>query len=289
MSEEENVESPSTEVLDEVVESTQAHEGEPLDVAAEEDAGEEVIRLSSDEDSLSEEDLCERRQIIEALILTAEEPISAQKLRKILPESSLALVNQLVGELNVSYSERSAAFEIARVAGGYQLRTLSAMAPYLTKLKETRPLRLSRAALETLAIVAYRQPVTRAEIEQIRGVDAGAVLRTMMDRKLVRIAGHRDVPGRPIIYATTKRFLEIFSMHNLKDLPSLRDLKEIAGEQEELELEPQTLDEVLAAVTFGDGDETEFETEGEVTGDLQSDLDLLGQPDIDGNPSGSLH
>ena len=289
MSEEENVESPSTEVLDEVVESTQAHEGEPLDVAAEEDAGEEVIRLSSDEDSLSEEDLCERRQIIEALILTAEEPISAQKLRKILPESSLALVNQLVGELNVSYSERSAAFEIARVAGGYQLRTLSAMAPYLTKLKETRPLRLSRAALETLAIVAYRQPVTRAEIEQIRGVDAGAVLRTMMDRKLVRIAGHRDVPGRPIIYATTKRFLEIFSMHNLKDLPSLRDLKEIAGEQEELELEPQTLDEVLAAVTFGDGDETEFETEGEVTGDLQSDLDLLGQPNIDGNPSGSLH
>jgi len=289
VSEEENVESPSTEVLDEVVESTQAHEGEPLDVAAEEDAGEEVIRLSSDEDSLSEEDLCERRQIIEALILTAEEPISAQKLRKILPESSLALVKQLVGELNVSYCERSAAFEIARVAGGYQLRTLSAMAPYLTKLKETRPLRLSRAALETLAIVAYRQPVTRAEIEQIRGVDAGAVLRTMMDRKLVRIAGHRDVPGRPIIYATTKRFLEIFSMHNLKDLPSLRDLKEIAGEQEELELEPQTLDEVLAAVTFGGGDETEFETEGEVTGDLQSDLDLLGQPDIDGNPSGSLH
>ncbi len=289
MSEEENVESSSTEVLDEVVESTQAQEGEPLDVDAEEDAGEEVIRLSSDEDSLSEDDLCERRQIIEALILTAEEPISAKKLSKILPESSLALVNQLVGELNVSYSERSAAFEIARVAGGYQLRTLSAMAPYLTKLKETRPLRLSRAALETLAIVAYRQPVTRAEIEQIRGVDAGAVLRTMMDRKLVRIAGHRDVPGRPIIYATTKRFLEIFSMHNLKDLPSLRDLKEIAGEQEELELEPQTLDEVLAAVTFGDGDETEFEAEGEVTGDLQSDLDLLGQPDIDGNPSGSLH
>jgi segregation and condensation protein B len=289
VSEEENVESPSTEVLDEVVESTQAQEGEPLDADAEENAGEEVIRLSSDEDSLSEEDLCERRQIIEALILTAEEPISAKKLSKILPESSLALVNQLVGELNVSYSERSAAFEIARVAGGYQLRTLSAMAPYLAKLKETRPLRLSRAALETLAIVAYRQPVTRAEIEQIRGVDAGAVLRTMMDRKLVRIAGHRDVPGRPIIYATTKRFLEIFSMHNLKDLPSLRDLKEIAGEQEELELEPQTLDEVLAAVTFGGGDEAEFETEGEVTGDLQSDLDLLGQPNIDGNPSGSLH
>jgi segregation and condensation protein B len=316
VSQEENVENPSTEVLDEVVESapTQKPGQEPetlvvdaeqvedevpvvvdaLDEeesieATEEDAGEEVIRLSNDEDSLSEEELCERRQILEALILTAEEPISAQKLSKILPESSQSLVNQLVAELNVSYSERSAAFEIARVAGGYQLRTLSAMAPYLIKLKEARPLRLSRAALETLAIVAYRQPVTRAEIEQIRGVDAGAVLRTMMDRRLVRIAGHRDVPGRPIIYATTKRFLEIFSMHNLKDLPSLRDLKEIAGEQEELELEPQTLEEVLAAVTLGGGDETELEAEGEVAIDLQSDLDLLGQPNIDGNPSGSLH
>ncbi len=295
MSEEENAENPSAEVLDEVVESPQVSEGEGLAVEVEQteeveqQAGEEVVRLSNDEDSLSAEELCERRQILEALILTAEEPISAKRLCKILPESSVALVNQLVGELNVSYSERSAAFEIARVAGGYQLRTLSAMAPYLTKLKESRPLRLSRAALETLAIVAYRQPVTRAEIEQIRGVDAGAVLRTMMDRKLVRIAGHRDVPGRPIIYATTKRFLEIFSMHNLKDLPSLRDLKEIAGEQEELELEPQTLDEVLAGVTLGGEDETEFKTEGEVAVDEQPDLDLLGQPTIDGNPSGSLH
>ncbi|MBW2713791.1 MAG: SMC-Scp complex subunit ScpB [Deltaproteobacteria bacterium] len=280
---------PDSIESDEVETANVEADADTEELSAKEDADEDVVRVSSEEDSLSEEELTERRQILESLILTAEEPISAQKLSKILPDGSVALVNRLVGELNASYCERSAAFEIARVAGGYQLRTLSAMAPYLAKLKEARPLRLSRAALETLAIVAYRQPVTRAEIEQIRGVDAGAVLRTMMDRKLVRIAGHRDVPGRPIIYATTKRFLEIFSIHNLKDLPSLRDLKEIAGEQEELSLEPQTLDEVLASAEAQAEGETGIETGADVAVELQSDLDLVGQPNIDGNPSGELH
>jgi segregation and condensation protein B len=93
-----------------------------------------------------------------------------------------------------------------------------------------RPLRLSQAALETLAVIAYRQPATRAEIEHVRGVDAGAVLRSLLERQLVRIAGHREVPGRPLLYATSRRFLEVFGLAGIEDLPTMRDLAELAPE-----------------------------------------------------------
>jgi segregation and condensation protein B len=114
------------------------------------------------------------------------------------------------------------------VAGGYQVRTLAEHASYLQRLQPVRPFRLSQAALETLAIAAYRQPVTRAEVEYVRGVDAGAVLRSLLERKLLRIAGHREVAGRPLLYATTRRFLEVFGLARLEDLPTLRDIEEIA-------------------------------------------------------------
>jgi segregation and condensation protein B len=144
-------------------------------------------------------------------------------------------VRALVDELNAEYIEARRAFEIWEVAGGYQLRSLPEFAPYLKQIQTTRPLRLSPAALETLAVVAYRQPVTRAEIEQIRGVDAGAVLRGLLDRHLVRIAGHREVPGRPIVYATSRRFLEVFGLAKLGDLPTLRAIEALAeaGEEED--------------------------------------------------------
>ena len=98
----------------------------------------------------------------------------------------------------------------------------------MQRLEHERPARLSRAALETLAVVAYRQPVTRAEIEHVRGVDCGPVLRSLLERHLVRIAGHREVPGRPMLYGTTRRFLEIFGLASLEDLPTLRDVEELA-------------------------------------------------------------
>ena len=97
----------------------------------------------------------------------------------------------------------------------------------MQRLEQERPARLSRAALETLAVIAYRQPVTRAEIEHVRGVDCGPVLRSLLERHLVRIAGHRDVPGRPMLYGTTRRFLEVFGLASLEDLPSLRELDEL--------------------------------------------------------------
>jgi segregation and condensation protein B len=147
-------------------------------------------------------------------------------------------VRALVDELNAEYAEQRRAFEIWEVAGGYQLRSLPEFAPYLRQVQSSRPLRLSPAALETLAVIAYRQPVTRAEIEHIRGVDAGAVLRSLLDRQLVRIAGHREVPGRPIVYATSRRFLEVFGLAKLGDLPALREVAELGVADEEEEASP---------------------------------------------------
>jgi segregation and condensation protein B len=171
----------------------------------------------------------EQRRIAEALILGSPEPVSAQRLAEIVPGVRAAQVPDLVGEINAEYAEQRRAFEVVEAAGGFQLRTLAEFGPYLQQTLSSRPLRLSQAALETLAVVAYRQPVTRAEVEHVRGVDVGAVLRSLLERRLVRIAGHREVPGRPLLYATTRRFLEVFGLPRLEDLPTLRDLAEFAA------------------------------------------------------------
>jgi segregation and condensation protein B len=172
----------------------------------------------------------EKRRVVEALILGAGEPISGQRIAEIIPYCKPKHVKGLVDELNADYIKTGRGFEIVEVAGGYQMRTLPELASYVQQTLKTRALRLSQAALETLAVVAYRQPVTRAEIEHIRGVDVGAVIRSLIERKLVRIAGHRDVPGKPMLYGTTKRFLEVFELAHLDELPTLRDLKELAPE-----------------------------------------------------------
>ena len=177
-------------------------------------------------------DRAQKQRIVEALVLGSPEPISAQRLAELIPYCKPALARELVEDLNREYIAQNRAFEISEVAGGFQLRTLPEFAPYLQQTLKTRPLRLSQASLETLAVVAYRQPVTRAEIEHIRGVDVGAVLRGLKERKLVRIAGHREVAGRPMLYATTRRFLEVFELGRLEDLPTLRDLKELVPADE---------------------------------------------------------
>jgi len=168
-----------------------------------------------------------QKRIVEALVLGAPEPVSAEKIAEVVPGLEAEDARALVTELGREYEEQGRAFEIWEVAGGYQLRTRPEYASYLRLLHRERPLRLSRAALETLAVVAYRQPVTRAEIEAVRGVEVDAVVRSLLDRQLVRIAGHREVPGRPMLYATTKRFLEVFGLGRLDDLPTLREMEEL--------------------------------------------------------------
>lgn len=170
----------------------------------------------------------EKRQILEALLLAAAEPVSAQKLAGVLGEDTTPTeVRALLAALEAEYAEAARGFRIEEVAGGFQLRTLPELAPWLQRLRPQPPLRLSRAALETLAIIAYKQPITRAELEHVRGVDVGAVVASLVERRLVRIAGHREVPGRPMLYATTRRFLEVFGLASLSDLPTLREIEEL--------------------------------------------------------------
>jgi segregation and condensation protein B len=168
-----------------------------------------------------------QKRIVEALVLGSPEPITAKKIAEVVPGLKADAASALVTELGREYDEQGRAFEIWEVAGGYQLRTRAEYASYLRLLHRERPLRLSRAALETLAVVAYRQPVTRAEIESVRGVEVDAVVRGLLERQLVRIAGHREVPGRPMLYATTGRFLEVFGLPGLDDLPTLREMEEL--------------------------------------------------------------
>jgi segregation and condensation protein B len=205
----------------------------------------------------------QQRRIVEAVILASPEPVAPARIAGILPRCNPSQVRALVDELNAEYVETRRAFEIWEVAGGYQLRSLPEFAPYLKQVQTTRPLRLSPASLETLAVVAYRQPVTRAEIEHIRGVDAGAVLRSLLDRHLVRIAGHREVPGRPIVYATSRRFLEVFGLAKLGDLPTLRAIEALpAADEEEEALSVEGGDgEPVITIELGSDDDDALDAE----------------------------
>jgi segregation and condensation protein B len=138
----------------------------------------------------------------------------------------------LLAGLIREYDARGGGICLREVAGGYQFRTRADLSPWIRKLKAGRPAVLSPAALETLAVVAYRQPLVKAEIDRIRGVDASGALKGLLEKKLVRIVGRKDVPGKPIIYGTTRKFLEVFNLKDLSELPTLRELKDLQEQQE---------------------------------------------------------
>ena len=173
----------------------------------------------------------EQRRVVEALILASPDPITLARLAQIVPHLKEGKAKDLINELNTVYADQDRAFEIWEVAGGYQIRTRAEFSGYLQQLRKERPLRLTKATLETLSIIAYKQPATRAEVEEVRGVDSGAVIKTLLERRLVRISGHKEVPGRPMLYSTSKRFLEVFGLESIKKLPSLRELEDLAREQ----------------------------------------------------------
>ena len=163
--------------------------------------------------------------ILEALLFASSDPLSEREIKNCLPEISLLEIRTALDELQADYRTMDRSFTVEEVAEGFHMRTKSFYAPYILKMLRDSPTRLSRAALETLAIVAYKQPIIRQEIERIRGVDAGGVLRALLEKNLIRIMGRRAIPGRPLIYGTTRKFLEVF---DLKDLDSLPKLKEIS-------------------------------------------------------------
>ncbi|MFA9477229.1 SMC-Scp complex subunit ScpB [Phycisphaerales bacterium AB-hyl4] len=177
------------------------------------------------EPTLTDEQLEALPSRVEAALLTADRAMTAAKLGEAL-EAPAKAINDAIAKLNEVYEQTGRSFRIEQVAGGWQIMTLPEFADVLANLHRKRnESKLSPAAIETLAIIAYKQPILRAEIESIRGVAAGEVLRSLMDRHLIKIVGRADEIGRPILYGTTKQFLEVFGLATLKDLPKVEELQ----------------------------------------------------------------
>jgi segregation and condensation protein B len=180
--------------------------------------------------------------IVEAILFVSGEPLSVDRLQGVVEGVSRTELMNALRALQADYAAEGRGLQVVEVAGGFQIATRPDCAPWIKRLEKVKAgAKLSRSAMETLAIIAYRQPLVRSEIEQVRGVDTAGVLKTLLERRLVRIVGRKDVPGRPIMYGTTKQFLQAFGLKDLADLPALRDIKDLQ------EAEPFMLPNVDAA------------------------------------------
>jgi len=165
------------------------------------------------------------RSVLESLLFVADSPLSLQRLSTVLEGIERKEIVSILRDLQAEYNASGRGFRLGEVAGGYQMRSFKENAEWVRKLQRAKPTRMSRATLETLSIVAYRQPMTRAEIEDVRGVDVDGVLTTLLERRLIRIVGRKDVVGRPFLYGTTTEFLEMFNLKDLSDLPTLKEIE----------------------------------------------------------------
>lgn len=196
--------------------------------------------------------------VLESLLLAADRPLSTDELDAVMCGPGADVVGAALRGIQ-DRLRGTGGLRLVQVAKGWQLRTDPRAAPWVAALRGGRPLRLSRAALETLTVVAYRQPVTRGEVEELRGVDVGGVMRMLAEHELVQVVGRKEDPGRPLLYGTTPRFLEVFGLRDLSDLPTLRDLRELVQDDPRLGqlgegggwgLEPELVaDELSAANT----------------------------------------
>jgi len=187
----------------------------------------------------------EIKLILESLLFSTETPMRLEKLNEIFPDTQLKDLREIMSELKEEYDAFNRSFSIREVANGFQFYTKTEYSPWIKKFKKIRPARLSPATLETIAIIAYKQPITRAEIEDVRGVDAGGILRALLEKNLIKIIGKKDVPGKPLIYSTTPNFLTMFGLKALKDLPALEDISQVDATMlplfsQKLQEEPET-------------------------------------------------
>ena len=167
------------------------------------------------------------KYIIESLLFVSETPLTINRIQKVLEQADIKEIHEALTALAAEYETRKGGFLLREVAGGYHIRSRPEYREWIKRLIQRTPLRLSKAALETLAIIAYKQPVIRSDIEHIRGVDCGGILRMLLERKLIRVLGRKQIPGRPLIYSTTKQFLEVFDLKDLKDLPTPDEIESL--------------------------------------------------------------
>jgi segregation and condensation protein B len=179
------------------------------------------------------------KSILEALLLASGEPLSLETLATVFTDEerpSNTELSKTLEALSDDYAERG--LELKEVASGFRIQVREDANPWIARLWEERPQRYSRALLETLSLIAYRQPITRGDIEEVRGVSVRTnIIRTLQEREWIRVVGHRDVPGKPALFGTTKVFLDYFNLASLDDLPSLAEIKDVGSIEPELELE----------------------------------------------------
>lgn len=214
------------------------------------------------------------KNIVESLLFVAETPLSMEHFKAALPEAETESIKQSILALKEEYELKNGGFLVHEVAGGFQFRTRPEYKEWIRRLLQPKPPKLSKPAMETLAIIAYRQPILRSEVEHIRGVTSGNSIRMLLERKLIRVLGRREVPGRPLVYATTKKFLETFDLKDLKDLPSLKEIDDLENKSGK----PRQR-EIVFRDSDPDGpenDETESdETDSGFDDDADSDEDVI--------------
>ena len=219
------------------------------------------------------------KYIVESVLLAAGKPLGLDQLLAVFGDGEQPErddIREAVTALQQDYAERG--IELVEVASGYRIQVSQSMEPWVSRLTEEKPARYSRALLETLALVAYRQPITRGEIEDIRGVSvSSSIMKTLQEREWVRVVGHRDVPGRPAMYGTTRQFLDYFNLNGLDDLPTLMELRDIDTINAELDLE-------LPGQGHGHGDD---EAAGDMA-DTASPAAVQVPVDV-GDSNGTLH
>ncbi len=238
-----------------------AHVGES---EVEPDAGESVAtEMSASASDLAHSDLRALKGILEALLFVTADPIPVTRFLALLGAVTKHEIEQALASLSDDYEQEGRGLQLAEVAGGYRIMTKAEFAPWLKRLEKVKaPSKLSRSALESLAIIAYKQPIVRAEVEQIRGVETSGVIRTLLERKLVRIVGRKEEPGRPIMYGTTKFFLEHFGLRDLSQLPPLREFREL-GESEQAMLPiDESVEVVGASLTQPPASSTQEQADG---------------------------
>jgi segregation and condensation protein B len=205
-------------------------EVEPADIDVADEKEEPFEKLAAAAKRLSADRV---RTVVETLLFLAERPLSVEELRQA-SGVEVERLEKALDKLSGHYREGPCGVVLHEVAGGWQLRSSPDNSAFARRFLKVKPQRLTRAALETLAIIAYRQPVTRPEVEEIRAVDCGAVVKALLERKLIKILGKKEEPGRPILYGTTKEFLEFFALKDLASLPTLREFHELSVEHREI-------------------------------------------------------
>lgn len=231
-----------------------------------EDAFEEVAYTVQEIDSAL------LRQIIEGLLMAAGRPLSVSALAELFVEAERPSTDQIRDALNLIAADcEQRGYELKEVASGFRFQVRQHLSQWISRLSEEKPQRYTRALLETLGLIAYRQPITRGDIEEIRGVAVSStIIRTLLDREWIRVVGHRDVPGRPAMFATTRQFLDYFNIKSLQQLPPLAEIRDLDQLNPELDLGEGTEGRVLVLPDENDFSETAID-------DIEPDVDLLDE------------